>query len=336
MELFGNGIDDNCDGRIDEPIFVYREGGLSNGPNGFDLQVRIFDQDTVDVVSTPYRFLGYEIEYQELEDTTTTWSTGVQFVGGVDIYLPLFASTVLTLDGLTPGTVYRARVQFYELRFQPVIGRIETPVGPRSRWYYTTTDGFGKVGQARTRLLLRGFYHYYLSEYLGTVGFRGRLAPDGTLYGAESDAVIIGEPWCGRFASWLYNHELADITGGGCGGWQYLPDHFGEHVSLLLGSWVSDCVDLMPYASRGDYLGLDTTGDGDHNHSNIFLAYDANQDILWTLDGNADGYMDDNLTPRKGGSEIVIRQSRLTTRTGLQKRAWIQELGLITRSLLLD
>jgi hypothetical protein len=73
---------------------------------------------------------------------------------------------------------------------------------------------------------------------------------------------------------------------------------------------VSNPSDFIDFACRGDFVALDTNGDGDRNHSAMILAHDISTGILWTLDGNTSGTSDwtySGYEARRGGSEVFIR-----------------------------
>jgi hypothetical protein len=244
------------------------------------------------------------VEYQSLALTGRTVSPQPQAVGearsfGDTIYITAH------LDGLWPGRVYRARVQFYKRMMWWALGeRIYThePIGGVSDWYYTMTREKDTLGRARAKIVLQGFYEFHLSEHWGEVGYGGRLAWDGTRYGAD-----VGEAWCSEFYSSVASTALKDL--GSKSSISAISNYFG---SELFASVIVPA-DYLEAARPGDYLALETTDDGNLNHSNMFLAYDRTTGVVFTLDGNASG--DDSgaatgsVRSRIGGSEVWVRES---------------------------
>ncbi len=53
-----NGVDDNCDGRIDEPEFYYSPWGTAVTTTGFEIPVRVVDP----TIYKPFDVLGVELE----------------------------------------------------------------------------------------------------------------------------------------------------------------------------------------------------------------------------------------------------------------------------------
>ena len=295
-EVYANGIDDDCDGKIDEPEFKYYPSGNGNTTDGFTMEVAVNDADVVDAwINRRIRNrLWYKVERQNLNDTGTTRSSGYRLVTDMSVY-PSSARMQIELDGLLAGQVIRARVQFYVGSF-----RSKTAIGEQSDWYYTTTDWNGSVGRARTRLLLQGIYEYYLSEHLGYVGYLGLTYEYGTRYGADP-----GEAWCSEYCAFLLGPEVAGL--GTVRYYNDLIDYFDGYGRYTSVSTASDFVDG---ANRGDYLAIDR-GNGSINHSCLFLAYDQATGNCWTLDGNGTGSADCNTgyETRRGGDEVWIRET---------------------------
>ncbi len=305
-----NNVDDDCDGKVDEPSFIYSPSGNNNTVDGFDLAIVINDAEVVEFLNKTRSLLFTDetlavgIEYQSLALTGRTFSRQPQGVGAA----AAFGDTIYItahLGGLTPGRVYRARVQFYKravLNVAGVLTYTHEPVGGVSDWYYSMTDHSSRLGQARKEIVLQGFFEFNLSEHWGEVGYGGRLAWDGTRYGAD-----VGEAWCSEFYSTVASTALKDM--GALSFITPIADYFGPELFTT----VTSPDDYVGQARPGDYLALDTDSDGNLNHSNMFLAYDRSTGVLFTLDGNADG--DDGgaatgiARSRVGGSEVWVRES---------------------------
>ena len=132
-----------------------------------------------------------KIDYQKLSDTGHTYSTDLKKISKFVNAEPLVYGEV-KLNNLEEATIYRAKIQFYNA---PSDTGIILPIGDESPWYYTTTEGRGKIGKARTTVLLQGFFEHYEGTRHGLVGYKGFEHPDGTRYKAE-----LGENWCSEFS----------------------------------------------------------------------------------------------------------------------------------------
>lgn len=304
-EGFCNGIDDDCDGRVDEPEIQYYPSGNASTTDGFTMLVKVNDADVVSVWNNRNwrRTLYYEVEWENLNDTGARRTTGAQRVTSMAVW-PSSASTSIRLTGLSQAQVYRARVQF---RAGPIGATSPEPIGEKSNWYYTTTEGVGDLAKARTRAVLRGLYEYYLSEHLGYVGYLGQTYEYGTRYGADA-----GEAWCSEYYAYTIRPEVSDPLENPHV-YQVLIDYFTENDAYTS---VADPDDFINDAHRGDYLAV-YDGNGDISHSCMFLAYDADTQKCWTLNGNGTGIAEWEDTPyaefigtgyesRCGGDEVSI------------------------------
>lgn len=330
-EVHGNGVDDNCDGRIDEPTFDYHYRGFNNTTTGFTMRVRVHDAAVVSAHLSSWRRLYYEVEYQRLSATATTHTTGRRLL---DALTPMGSHyrAEIRLDGLSPTTVYRARVRFFwaPVLLGPSLSKtaIKTvAVGEVSDWYYTTTTGTAAVSVARTEVVLRGLYEYFLNVQLGFTGYEGLTYVDGTRYGADQD-----EWWCSEFYSWAADHALSIGHQSSVSKMRrYFRDHSAYralvttavHHGVPDGTFDGDKYNMH----RGDYLALDTNADREPNHSAMVLDYDADQGVLRTLEGNTGGFTDigDGFDSRRAGNETMVR-----TRSGTQVHGW----GSIRSSML--
>jgi hypothetical protein len=314
-ELPGNGLDDNCDGGVDEPTLRYGVAGHRVTTSGFGLEVTVNDTAVLETwrnrttgrVAVPKRSLAYEVEYQTLSNTGVTLSTGRRTISGFFDFGAV-GRVSLDLTGLAANTVYRARVQFYERATYGLLD-LDTAVGDASAWFYSVTSHSSVRGQARRDVVLRGLYEAYVDEVYSDVGYRGDVDVDGTRYGAEE-----GEAWCSEFYAWVVGQTVTGMVD--VSGYDDLIEYFEDAAAYTL---VAAPTDYTGLAKHGDYLAEDTDLDGSLNHSAMFLAYDTHLGELWTLDGNsiggkADG--DDVFGDRSGGNEVTVRNRGADTVAG--------------------
>lgn len=141
-------------------------------------------------------------------------------------------------------------------------------------------------------IINQALYEWSLSQLLGLVGTQkmpGRLWPMGTRYGAD-----YGEKWCSEFPSYVYGqttvngpsglHEVEDF-------W----DYFGPEarrtgplaLEMLRQAQLEQGGSGEPgsYAEYGSYLGLGEDKDKGH-HSAIFLSYGPWAHVVWHIGGN--------------------------------------------------
>lgn len=298
LEVYGNGVDDNCDGKVDEPTSDYSYQGFSNTADGFTMRVRIHHTATVAAFTTPGSQLLYEVEYQKLINTETSSFTPKTIVSSLT-NMGTHRRVEVSLTGLQAVRVYRARIRFFQR-----IGGVDTAIGERSDWYYTATSAAsGAVSIARTEIVLRALYEYYLSSQLGYTGYLGQTYVNGTRYNAPAN-----EGWCSEFYCWSASHELSVEH---CASIRPVADYFDSFGAF---SRVTDPDAIKSSLLRGDYLALDTNLDGDRNHSVMVLAYDSHRDEVWTLEGNASGATQGE--SRMAGNETWIRTRSLATLHG--------------------
>lgn len=300
-EVRENGTDDNCDGRVDETEFWYSPWGTGQAVDGFEVPVHIADDNIMNVYGSSAT-LQYKLEYQELEDTGTTYTTAFKDVTWLWDY-GTYGYTHLEIDGLDAATMYRVRVRFYRKTVGTGPGGLplttRLPVGVQSGWYYSMTDSTNTLESARMSMVMYGLSEYGNNQ-LEEVGYLGSWYADGTRYGAD-----MGEAWCSEFYSWVADHELIDINHRHSV--STILDYFedeGNRVDIdssnrVLVEWL---------AQPGDYLGEDTDLDGAVNHSAMFLAWDQASDTIITLDGNTTGRVDVDEASRQGGSEVSLRR----------------------------
>jgi hypothetical protein len=268
-EIGYNYKDDNCNGLIDEPDFVYDRDGSNNTATSARLQVN-FNFDTIRNAARA-GVLYYTARVTPLHATGATFDIGPIRVVTADA---TFSSATLTVGALRPGIVYAIRLYFFRDRTVSIgpnadipndgLGRIDTEL------YYTMTDSPLEQIHNRFRLVMNALAEYKESRD-GHVGYRGDENRDGTRYGASRN-----ELWCSEFYSWAGHpyFRIGSISTVG-----NMKEYFADHDALYH-------TNQIPEADPGDYLSLDTDQNDDPNHSAMFLAYDAGIDKVWTLEGN--------------------------------------------------
>jgi len=263
-----NDIDDNCDGRVDEPQALYPSTPYRNFQNSFEMRFRINDQSTADVWDDVYA----DVEYAKLSNSANvavkSKIPAVRYSSGDNHYVKVL------LEGLSETTAYRARIQLYRKvipegeGLQPITYE---KLGPSSTWYYTTTDGESEKSQVRTKIVLKALKQYD-DALRGKVGTLGTDDVNGTRYGADHD-----EWWCSEFYAWNADDWLYGI--GSKSSVSRLRDYFASY-----GAYYEEAdIDM---GDRGDWVSIDG------HHSTMMLAIEkygsTNKDDwhIWTVEGN--------------------------------------------------
>lgn len=191
LEERANGVDDNCDGGVDEPMLRY---ALTRPPETQfyaqlpNLTFWISDASTRAYLDNPLSVrVGYRLTYQRLSNGS-----------GPDLITPLETTEissswstkgdqlVINPNGLgrnfAPMSVYRLQVQ--------LTTAAGLPLGDRSAWFYSVTAGtalapndplrWGRVDVALQALDQLG------DSKAGLVGLGGTAAPDGSRYTASA------------------------------------------------------------------------------------------------------------------------------------------------------
>ncbi len=308
QEVAFNDIDDDGDGRIDEPTLYYSSNGFDNTNTAFTMQVRIHDDLPIAVYASPAWDLMARIEYQKLQNTDVT-HVSTKLVSHLWSYAP-YSRTDVRVTGLEPGTAYRARIQF-RARYK-WNHHLQFDIGENTTWYYTMTDSDHSMVKVRQRIVLRALYETYLSErsitgYLGTY-------TDGTRYGGNP-----GEWWCSEFYSWVTNFDIEGM--GHRSNTGSLRTFFEDHYAWA--ELPDDYSYLVGFYGPGDYLGIGADEDN-LKHSAMFLAYEPARDIVWSIEGNVSGRSDigDSYASRRGGNEARVVQRGSDTVGGLGRLKW--------------
>lgn len=273
-----NGIDDDCDNKIDEPVPLHYVAGNNNTTSSFVVTLLMKDRLFIDWPIAP----GAEVRITDLRNSgtfTTQINNNTVTKSGAFVSVPV--------TGLFPTRVYKVSVRLYVCFFS-------CSYTPWSDDYYTTTTGISPKSLARTGVVLRALAQMGDSE-LQMVGYRGALAVDGTRYGAS-----YGEMWCSEFYSWSTGAHL-DWDGSPPDDIDGILDVYADHGGRRPAS------DVPVWADRGDYVAFDFNGGGKH-HSAMVLAWDPGMNTLWTVEGNTGnevGVRDRRLVNVKGFGHIT-------------------------------
>lgn len=262
-EVALNGRDDDCDSVRDDPSLFY--SGSRNTSSSIRFGVRLNARELLDHADELFAQVSYA-SLENPDDIETSAKLSVHPSDGRP------ATVEVGVANLRPATVYRARVDFFT---RDASGHFQelSPGSPENDWYYTITDGADAEGHARARLVQRGLVELAASA-VGSVGYRGSEDVDGTRYGAERN-----EGWCTEFYVWVTRSSVRGLSG--LDTWDDMIDYFRDAHAYLAAR------DLSTQARPGDYLVMDSDGDGKKNHSGMFLAYEAARDRAWTLEGNS-------------------------------------------------
>jgi hypothetical protein len=272
-EVPNNGKDDNCNGKKDEPEFVYLHENRNRWvtTSSFRVKMKLNDQ----VLYSRGRRLHVSLRLKKLNtkpgestSATTKTVTNVNLQGQRGTRHATFIVT-----GLDKESVYRVdRVQFKDASTNHNLGDSTSDEIP----YFTVTDGTSNQAKRRTAILLRGFKEYGESK-MGKVGYYGTEYKDGTKYGARK-----GELWCSEFYAWVTKPYLEGISR-------------RSSVSSLRrffrqrNQYKRTNTDVLARAHPGDYVSMDTDNDKKKDHSGMFLAWESDQNKVWLLEGNTSG-----------------------------------------------
>jgi hypothetical protein len=300
LEELANGLDDNCDGRIDEPTLRYRlVRPLENQPYA---QWPVFtfwisDAATRAALNNPLRLMiKVQVTYQALSAASSPAAmSGLENLLLTGAWRTNKGSNLLTVSanssarGLTPMTAYRLKVQLFDTT--------GAALGPQSDWFYTVTAGTNSAPNdtlkwARVDMALQALHEVGDSE-AGLVGEGGTVEPDGTRY--TGSAYLPHHPsyhgpgddtgWCDWFVHYvgvritdgldgsIAAHQVAD---GGNGFWHTMnpnavPNSFRDPHNDDCGT---ELVDLNKNGVVGDRVHV---GCQDYTSSQISLDQTDNQ-----------------------------------------------------------
>lgn len=295
-EISYNGTDDNCNGLADEPTYSYRADGINNRTTGFTMMVHL-NHTRIRNAAIAGK-LWVRIGHFRLRDSGDSY--GLRYAAPVTAFTPGYYTAAIELNQLESGTLYAARLHFFELspRFELIdIGPNGDIVGDGTgelydtERFYTMTDSELPNVHNRFQVVMKALAEYNSSEW-GEVGYYGAIDRNGTRYGAGGN-----RRWCSEFYSWNATSRVANIAG---------LDSYNDLISFFRDRSALFNPDNIPTASPGDYLPLDTDQDGDINHSAMFLAYDDSkaEPQVWTLEGNSANTVD--VVARKADWDLPV------------------------------
>ncbi|MEO7134902.1 MAG: putative metal-binding motif-containing protein [Vicinamibacterales bacterium] len=257
-EVASNSVDDDCDGHTDEPEPVFQSDIYpTTFQDAFSMKVH-FNSST-ELIYYYFDRLYVRVDFHDLY--TDEWSsTAVQKVTSIDSS----SSTSIWVSpsgGLYPGSVYTAQAHFLDENDNELTA---------SDYYHVMTDPDieDSLRRARYYIVNKGLFEWSKSAY-GDSGYRGTQV-DGTRYGASKDVT-----WCSEFYSSMTLPYLWRM------GQRSTTASIGSFYQLYDAWWPGSADGGAP----GDYLGLDTDGDGKKNHSAMILSH-APGGTDWTLEGN--------------------------------------------------
>lgn len=276
-EIGYNGVDDNCNGLVDEPTVSYSATGLHSTTTSAILNIHLNNSRLRNAALAEN--LWATVEYFRLRDSARVNSKLVRITS----FTPQKYVGSVTISGLSSGTVYAFRLTFSTLNTSTMT---LDPIGPNAdiigdgegghfdmERYYTMTDSDTSADHKRFLLVVKALAEFDASN-TGEVGYRGTEARDGTRYGADA-----GRKWCTEFYSWVTGPRVEDM--GGLETTDDAMEAFRDHTALYRASQIPTS------GAPGDYLPLDNDQDGEINHSALFLAYDTSGDpSVWTVEGN--------------------------------------------------
>ncbi|MBF0104639.1 MAG: putative metal-binding motif-containing protein [Deltaproteobacteria bacterium] len=267
-EIAFNNVDDNCNESVDEAEFFYSALGVNNTSRGFDLKSKINDFNIIKSKNRLYVILYVSAlsNYSNIKESNHI-KVSAAALSKTNPYIRI------NVKDMTPGTVYRAKLRFYERLSSGTYRRI----GATSSWYYTTTLDTNVAKYARNYAVLKGLKEFD-DSHKGLVGYMGTKSPNGTRYHADNY-----ELWCSEFYSWVVGDYFGDFENKGTVA--SLVEAFGEY---FVSSSKHSLSNLVKFAQVGDYIPMDTDDDGKANHSAMYLAYDSQNNTVWTLEGNFD------------------------------------------------
>ncbi len=267
-EAPANGLDDNCNGSIDEPELTYSTSTSRVTSSSIKLYIKI--NHIYGIISNT---LYAKVQYRTLKnDTVTDKFYRIYPSNFVNYSTSRYADR--TISGLSGTTAYRFRVALYWYKNDGSKFYITDKNGNSfSEWFYSTTTGYSYKNVQRTKIVLKALYEYGQSQ-IGKVGYAGTSYKDGTKYDAS-----LGEWWCSEFYAWATKSYIVNMSGKDSV--SDIIDYFSAYGTLYSRSTVKTGI------YRGDYLAIGDTGSStEKTHSGMFLAYDSGNHIIWSVEGN--------------------------------------------------
>ena len=276
-EIGSNSIDDDCSGTADEPVAYFAgASGFDRTLTSFGMVVRMNDA-LLENWASRNMTVRVEVEFAPLNFSNFVKRRFLPYAPDAS---PDLAHVVVT--DLWNDTVYQAKARFVSCVQFAVTGGCR--MTPWSNVFYGATGGDDWDGERRANVVSAALSQFNDSNYQ-LVGYG---AGDGKRYGAS-----YGEQWCSEFYSWVLDPYIKPWAVG------FRP----ATVSALVLNFIKmgqlfDSSAVPGLGRRGDYLAMDTDGDGEANHSGMLLAWDNDRNLAWTVEGNS-------------GNEVRVNQRQL-------------------------
>lgn len=259
-----NQVDDDCSGATDEAEAYYTPTGFGNGATVFSIRFRL--NEAVAYFAAANDALWARVYYRKLGAYDTEMVSPILKANlTVENNVPYVA---VTISGLQPLTPYEARVRFY--KDAAATQRTGTGAYDSDKyWTITKPSTTDALDNARASIVLKAIYENDYSN-------RG-FVKDGTRYGASG-----GELWCSEFYASMTMPWLKNISPDDESNTDRMRAYFEGFYSFATGAGIVTAGLGRP----GDYLWVDSDGDGVTNHSEMLLAYDAAKTQYWQVAGN--------------------------------------------------
>jgi hypothetical protein len=311
-ETSANGIDDDCDGAVDDAGTIFYSAGNGNTSSSFQIHARLNGADERSAAAAAIAAGGTlyaKVHYRKLEEGS---SSDLTYPSAALTYATATVSSAygayyvdVTLSGLDAAKVYRAALALYQ---GSGIGKTRIPNGAGSTasasnntdTYYSMTayaaGDDGPVHTARQQMVLNGLYEHYYFHTHNLGNWNNTLRDHYDLAAADT-------AYCSEFYAHAGKAFLKDLnpckydasTRSWCDSTQ---SSTGEDSLSRLQTWFTDARwnGSSPFADYdgdmttrkpGDWLGVNPNSDNPlGQHTQMFLAWDAAAGSYWYLDGN--------------------------------------------------
>jgi hypothetical protein len=168
---------------------------------------------------------------------------------------------------LAPRTTYRAR-----MRFRGCISQACSNPTPFSDWHYRVTSGTERDEIRAT--IVQFALREWADASVQLVGYNGAQI-DGTRYGASGD-----ELWSEELYGFVAEPHM-DFGGAPPTSMLISRKFFQSRGVLIAGNAVTI------HGRPGDWVAIDTDGDGIGDHAGMLLAYDEDTNRVWSVEGES-------------------------------------------------
>ncbi len=310
-EVAENGLDDDCDGAVDDAATVSYSGGNDNTSTSFQIRAKLNGAEEIAAAAAAVASGGTlyaRVHYRKLEEGSSSDlsypSLLLNYVAATVSHVGSSYYVEVTLPGLEAGKVYRAALALYQ---GSLIIKTRIPNGDGSTasaddntdTYYTMTryapGDDGPVRTARYNIVLNALYERYyfhthdMGNWNDTLRDRYDLAAADTAYCSEFYANAAkpfledlnpcdydaSRPWCDPSQTSHNESSLVEIRD-----WFIDPRWVG---STPFAYNDGDMTARKP----GDWLGINPSSESSlGTHTQMFLAWDATAEKYWYVEGN--------------------------------------------------